>query len=249
MNDAAGRALLAATAVLQALSPLAAGLDQGSGQDPVVVPPGPFFAVWGFVVIGCLAVAVRGLAPARAASPLFRAVRAPLTAAQVGFALWLLAADRAPALTVPVFAGMLLALAVALRRAVTVDPGTGRADAALVRCTLGAYAGWSAAAVWVNTATQLQEPSRAVLAVLLAGAALTVSAGALLFRGSAGFTAAGAWALLGALVSTVAAGATGLAVLAGGGLVLAVVVAVLARRRRPSRPVPRPGPRLSPRRR
>ncbi len=37
-----GRWLLLGTAVVQALSPLAAGFDQGSRADPVVVPPGPF---------------------------------------------------------------------------------------------------------------------------------------------------------------------------------------------------------------
>ncbi|WP_432493551.1 hypothetical protein [Kineococcus gypseus] len=235
-----GRWVLAGTALAQALSPLAAGFDQGSGDDPVVVPPGPFFAVWGVVLLGCLAVAVRGLAPPRAAAPLFRAVRAPLTLAQTGFVLWLLAAADAPVLTVPLFAGMLLALAVALRAAVTAgDGGVGRRDAALVRGTLGAYAGWSAAAVWVNTATVLTDPGTATLLALLAGAVLTVTVGTLLSRGSAGFPAAGGWALLGVLVSTASAGASALAAAAAVGLVLVAAAALLARARsarQPARP-------------
>ncbi len=52
------RWLLLGTAVVQAASPLFAGFDQGSDADPVVVPPGPFFAVWGVVVLGSVAAAL-----------------------------------------------------------------------------------------------------------------------------------------------------------------------------------------------
>jgi hypothetical protein len=40
---------LLGTAVAPAISPVFAGFDQGSGEDPIVGPPGPFFAIWGLL--------------------------------------------------------------------------------------------------------------------------------------------------------------------------------------------------------
>src|SRR3712207_1924987 len=101
------RWLLPGTAVVQAVSPLIAGFDQGSGADPVVVPPGPFFAVWGVVVLGSVAAALAGLPLPRATRGPWPAVQVPVSVAQVGFVVWLLAAATAPALTLPVFLVML----------------------------------------------------------------------------------------------------------------------------------------------
>lgn len=225
MTSRTGRWLLLATAVVQAASPALAGFDQGDAQDPVIVPPGPFFAVWGVVVLGCLAVAVRGLAAERADSATFRRLHVLLSLTQVGFALWLLLAAVAPVLTVPVFAAMLGLLALALRRAPAADGG----DHRLVEVVLGVYAGWTAAAVWVNAATVTGSPSTGTLAALLVGAVVTavvlVTAAC---RTTASRIAAGAtatWALTGVTASTAAADATALAALAVTGIV-AVVLAV-----------------------
>ena len=150
-----GRWLLLGTALAQAASPPLAGFDQGSGSDPVVVPPGPFFAIWGPVVLGCLAAAVYRLPVCRATTDPWRRVQLPLSAAQAGFVLWLVAAAQAPVLTLPVFAGMLAALLVCLR--VVVRTPTDRWTRVLLGGSVGLYAGWASAAVWVNAATLLPE--------------------------------------------------------------------------------------------
>lgn len=165
-----GRWLLLGTALAQAASPPLAGLDQGSGSDPVVVPPGPFFAIWGPVVLGCLAAAVHGFPARRATTDPWRRVQVPLSAAQAGFVLWLVAAATAPVLTVPVFAGMLAALLVCLR--LVVRTPTDRWTRVLLGGSVGLYAGWASAAVWVNAATLLPErvaDGTAVPGLLLAG--------------------------------------------------------------------------------
>ncbi|OLR93073.1 hypothetical protein BJP25_19170 [Actinokineospora bangkokensis] len=219
---------LLVTAVLQAVGPLWAGFDQGRPDNPVVVPPGPFFAVWGLVLLGCLVVAVRGLG--RAGDPGFRRLHVPLTVAQVGFVLWLVFAARVPVLTVPVFVLMLVMLVIALRRA----PARAGSDQVLVEAVLGVYAGWSAAAVWLNVATVLDRPSSAVLAGLLSGAVVsTLVLIVFVCRTAAARIAAGvtgAWALLGVTLSASAAGSAALAALAAVGGVAVVVVVVVGRR-------------------
>ncbi|MGY1709683.1 hypothetical protein ACI8AC_09265 [Geodermatophilus sp. SYSU D00758] len=226
-----GRWLLLATAVAQAAAPPFAGFDQGSGADPVVVPPGPFFAIWGPVVLGCLAAAVWGLPLRRATADPWRRVHVPLSLAQAGFVLWLVAAAWAPVLTLPVFAGMLALLVVALRAVMTAPAD--RVTRVLLGGSLGLYAGWASAAVWVNAATLLPERAVSVplLAALLAGAAGTAAALSRLLRGQVAFVAAASWALVGALVSSAAAGAAAPALVAAGGLAVVVGSAVLPARR------------------
>ena len=229
---ARGRWLLLATAVAQLAAPPLAGFDQGSAADPVVVRPGPFFAIWGPVVLGCLAAALYGLPLRRATTEPWRRVQVPLSVAQTGFVLWLVAAAQAPVLTVPVFAGMLAALLVCLR-AVVLTPA-GRTTRLLLGGTVGLYAGWTSAAVWVNAATVLPErlvAGTAVPALLLAGAACTAAVVAWGVHGQPAYVVAAGWALLGALVSTLGAGATALALVAGAGLAAVVGVALVSARR------------------
>lgn len=230
-----GRWLLLVTAVAQLASPAVAGFDQGSTEDPAVVPPGPFFAVWGVVLLGCTAVAIGGLPDQQAGSARYRALHGPLTVAQVGFVVWLVAAAVAPVATVPVFAVMLLALALALRRSPRPEPSVPRAALAapgLVEAVLGVYAGWAAAAVWINAATVLDAPAPPVLTGLLAGAVLTslllvtVVARTAAARLAAG--AAGAWALCGVVVSAADAGADGLLRVAVAGLVAVAAATAFA---------------------
>ncbi len=230
-----GRWLLLGTALAQAASPPLAGFDQGSGSDPVVVPPGPFFAIWGPVVLGCLAAAVYGLPVCRATTDPWRRVQLPLSAAQAGFVLWLVAAAQAPVLTLPVFAGMLAALLVCLR--VVVRTPTDRWTRVLLGGSVGLYAGWASAAVWVNAATLLPEQvadGTAVPGLLLAGAALTAAVVAWRVPSQPAYVLAASWALVGALVSTAGAGATVLAVVAVAGLAVVAGTAVTSVVRRPS---------------
>ncbi|GAB2584158.1 hypothetical protein Aab01nite_54510 [Paractinoplanes abujensis] len=223
------------TALAQLASPAVAGFDQGSAEDPVVVPPGPFFAVWGVVVLGCLVVAVRGLPEQRAGSDDYRRLHVPLSLAQAGFVAWLLAAATAPVITVPVFVLMLVAIGVALFRARSVRSGTRGpvpGAGALVESVLGVYAGWTAAAVWINTATLLDRPSASVLTGLLLGAVATaVLVVSVVARTAVARLAAGvssAWALCGVAISTSTAGAEGLLAVAVAGLVAVIGASLVA---------------------
>ncbi|MDC7121532.1 hypothetical protein OMK64_08285 [Cellulomonas fimi] len=252
LSPRAGRWVLLVTAVAQLAAPPLAGFDQGSTEDPVVVPPGPFFAVWGVVLLGCLTIAVRGLPERRATSPAYRRLHVPLSLTQVGFVAWLWAAAAAPVATVPIFAGMLGALAVALRRApLTERPvaGSVRGGDAWVEAVLGVYAGWAAAAVWINAATLVDRPSSRALAALLVGAVATavvlvvVVARSVVARCAAGATSA--WALCGVVLSTGAADADALLAVAWAGLVGVVAATLIAARgaRRAARPgAHRPAP-------
>ncbi|HYX94548.1 MAG TPA: hypothetical protein VE823_05740 [Geodermatophilus sp.] len=230
-----GRWVLLGTAVVQAVSPPLAGFDQGSGSDPVVVPPGPFFAIWGPIVLGCLTAALWGLPLRRATAEPWRRVQLPLSLAQVGFAVWLVAAARLPVATLPVFVGMLVALVVCLR-AVVATPAD-RVTRVLLGGSVGLYTGWSSAAVWINAATLLPKgaaSATAPLAALLAGAALTTAALTRAVHGQRPYVLAASWALLGALVSTAGAGAVPLAVVAAAGLAVVAATALVPRARRPA---------------
>lgn len=223
-----GRWLLLGTAVLQLLSPAFIPFDL-TGEATVVVPPGPFFAIWGAVTVGCLASAVRGFPLHRALRTPWRDVQLPLSLAQVGYVAWLIAAAAVPELTLPVFLGMLAALVPALRAVVRTP------EDALTRLLLGGsvglYAGWTSAAVWLNAGVLVPDAGPALLAVLLAGAATTGAYGARLFRGQAAYVLAVAWALVGVLISTVTAGEPALAGVAAAGLLAVLYSAATARRR------------------
>jgi len=228
-----GRWVLLVTALTQALSSVLTSFTGQVGTDPVVVPPGPFFAVWGLIIIGGLASALWGMPRPRATTAPYARIQGPVALAQVGFTAWLLAAVHAPGWIVPVFLVMLAALAWSLRAIVlsSVD----RITRVLLGTTVGLYTGWSAAAVWLNAATLLPAPAASdpvVLGLLLAGAVATLLAGVIGFRAQGGFVAAGMWALLGVTISTASAGAMGLSTVALMGLLLVVAAAVLVRRRR-----------------
>ncbi|GAB7045137.1 hypothetical protein [Catenuloplanes indicus] len=240
-NTPIGAWVLLATALIQAASPSLAGFDQGADDDPVVVPPGPFFAVWGVVVLGCLLVAVCGLKRDRAIAPAFRRLHVPLSITQTGFVLWLLLAAAVPVLTVPVFGLMLAMLVVALRRAPDVH-GTGGGlakDTVLVESVLGVYAGWSAAAVWINVASVTSRPPIPLLAALLAAAVVSeitlVTAVCRTFPARVAAGATGIWALLGVALSTFSTGAGALGALAVAGIGALAVATVATTRRPPAR--------------
>lgn len=227
-----GRWVLLATAMTQAASPALSGFTGESASDPVIVPPGPFFGIWGIIVIGCVASALWGLPRERAATAPYARVQWPVSLAQLGFTAWLLAAVSSPVWSVPVFLLMLACLGVALRIVVTTP--TEPLTRWLLGTSVGLYTGWAAAAVWVNTATVLPGTARtnpAYLGLLLLGAVISLVVGAVLFRAHPGFVAAGAWALLGVVVSTSAAGAGVLGIVAGAGLAVVGAAAVLVRRR------------------
>jgi hypothetical protein len=224
--------VLLVTALAQAGSPLLVPFDGRVDADPVVVPPGPFFSIWAVITLGCLAAALWGLPLHRAQRAPYDRIQLPLSVAQVGFVAWLLAADRVPALTLPVFLLMLAALAPSLRTVVRTPADRG--TRLLLGGSLGLYTGWTTAAVWLNAATLLPGAAAAdttVLAALLAGAVVTGALGARTFDGQAAYVLAAGWALLGVLVSTARAGAVSLSAVAALGLAAVTGAAALAQRR------------------
>lgn len=241
----AGRWLLLATAAAQALAPVVIEFN-GASTDPRVVPAGYAFAIWGVIVTGCLAAAVYGLPHRRAASPAYRALHLRLSVVQLLFVAWLLAATS-PAvwLTLPIFVAMLALTLSALRRVLAATRVAGRRDRAvrwLVGGTLGLYAGWSTAAVWINLATLLTDAGLEASGLIgmawqsLVLAAATGSAVLVVWRlgGALPYAAAVGWAFAGVVVSSVMAGTPVLTAVALLGL-LAVAATTVTSRRRPSR--------------
>ncbi|WP_433304110.1 hypothetical protein ACQP2F_13955 [Actinoplanes sp. CA-030573] len=244
LHPRAGRWLLAATAVLQACAPPVIGFDSDAA-DPPIVPPGTVLRRLGRRGVGCLIVAAWGLPAQRATVAPYRDIQVPLALVQVGFVLWLLAAGS-PArwLTVPIFAGMLTGLGVCLRQVVTaIDAeATDRITGRLLGIVLGVDAGWSTAAVWINTATLLPSgtftgtPGLVVQCGFVVAASGTAAVGAHLLRGQASYALTAGWALIGVAVSAVMAGLEALAAIAG--LVLVGAIVLVRRRSGPAhRPV------------
>jgi hypothetical protein len=191
-SGAWGRWVLLGTAITQAATPALSSFTGDTGVELVVVPPGPFFAIWAVIIAGCLASAIWGLPRGRALTGPYARIQFPLALAQVGFSAWLIAAGASPGWTVPIFLLMLAALAWSLRQ-IVITPAE-KATQLLLGTTVGLYTGWSAAAVWLNAATALPPAFAShpmVLALVLLGAVGTVLAGAVVFHAQAGFVAAG----------------------------------------------------------
>jgi len=177
--------------------------DTGPGQ--AVTPPGAFFAIWGVVILGCLATAITSWW--RYETALFRAASWPLVVAQAGFSVWLLCAALesistalAGVATVIVFAVILASLLVAMSRM----RGVSGSPRWLVSGTVGIYAGWSSAAIWLNVVTCLPASladSVAVQSFGVVAAAVTIVAIIILLRPYVTYLIAVVWALTGIAIS------------------------------------------------
>jgi hypothetical protein len=242
----AGRWVLLATAAIQATAPILIDFS-GSDTDLPIVPAEYAFIIWSPIVLGCLAAAAYGLPRQRAASPAYRALHLRLSLVQLLFVAWLLAAtSTAVWLTLPIFVTMLALTLDALRRVLaTTTERRDRAVRWLLGGTLGVYAGWSTAAVWVNLATLLTDAGLdasgtvGLLWQALLLAAATASAVLVLRQlgGPLPYASAVGWAFLGVVVSSTKAGASALAAVATLGM-LAVAVATATTNRRPWTPAP-----------
>ena len=252
-----GRWLLLCTAVLQAVSPSLTSFG-GSDRDPPVVPAGYPFSIWSVVIAGCLGAAMIGFPRRRAASPAFRAVHLRLSVVQVLFCAWLVAATSSALwLTVPIFATMLALTLVGLRRVLSAGrvgapdgdsrPGRtndGRLALGLLGGTLGIYAGWSTAGVWINVASLAAQgglsPAGAVgtawQSLVLIGACAVAVWAVRALAAPLPYVAAVAWAFVGVVVSAVSAELPGLAAVAVLGLIVVAAAAALSWRRPPPRP-------------
>ena len=189
------RILLTATAVGMVLSSVLVTFD-ASGPGESITPPGPFFAIWGVIIAMCLGIAA--LTWGRPYPALLDAIGWPLIVAQLSFSMWLFTAHaRSEMGTVVVFVVILASLLVAMARLRSVPAGPG---VRLASITIGLYAGWSSAAIWLNIVTTLPTrlaDSPAVQASGLVGAGLTAAAVLRLLRPSAAYPAAVAWGLIG----------------------------------------------------
>lgn len=255
MNARHARWLLLGTALVQAVAPTLAALAggfTGGGAELPVVPPGAFFAVWTIPVVGGLACALWGLPLHRATSWPYREVQLPLSVAQVGFAVWLAAASSPwPVLSLPVFLVMLAALLPAMgaltRAPAAADPTSTRPGQRrglhvthlLLGVTVGVYAGWTTAAVWVNAASLLpatgpagSDPGRVALQCLaVVGAGGAAAAGARAFRAQLPYVATAAFALVGVGISAARADVPALLITALVALTAVVSVATVTRLR------------------
>lgn len=152
-------AVLAAAQLLAAVvaSVLGGGRPGGTGgSDLLITPAGYAFAVWGAVVVGCLAYAVYQLPAGRGDEPPYRRVAWPLAGVMAGFVAWLVLAATAPVWTTAVvFAAMLALLVVAYDTALRHRRLMRLPGRLLLLGALGVYTGWAAVAVPVNAASAL----------------------------------------------------------------------------------------------
>lgn len=244
------RVLALVLAVGQLVSPLflfignAALQTDGSGEPPIV-PAGYTFAIWALICILGAAHAVwqlsgRGIDDADAR--LREELAWPLAGVYAGFSLWLVfASTTATWVTVVIFAVMLVLLLQALRTARAHREriaSWSRIGRGLTWGVLGIYTGWTSVAVWVNLTTALVDlgaPTTGTAGTFgqlgtLAAATATACLVAAWTGGLLPFSAAAAWALLGATIGAAAAGATLLAATAAVGLAVLVATTLVARR-------------------
>lgn len=241
------RVTVAVLAVLQAISPGVFALTGSSALDadipgePAIVPAEYAFVIWGPIVVAAFAYAVWQLPRGHGADDLKDVLAAPLAVAFGGFTVWLgFAASPVSWVTVPVFVAMLVALVIALRRLARHEP-VWRALPwwlrVIVDVTVGVYAGWASAAVWVNFTTAVAQSGANVSdevafwgqAGALAAATATLCVVAWATSARLSYLLAGAWALVGVVVGASQAGAPGLAGIAAAGLGVLLLVGATRR--------------------
>lgn len=175
-----------------------------SGPGQAVTPPGTFFAIWGVITALCIAVGIASWREPLA--PVMQFTGWPLIVAQLGFSVWLMFASMNSAVgTVLTFAAILAALLIGISRLTNVSERPGRR---LVAVTLGLYAGWSSAAIWLNVVTTAPArfaDSQLAQAVCIAGAGATVLLVLRFLRPPLAYPAAAAWALTGVCIAAAAA--------------------------------------------
>jgi len=202
--------------------------DTSPGQ--AITPPGIFFAIWGVIIVSCWAVAV--VAWVKPESAVLRAAAWPLVIAQAGFSVWLVFAGlpRSAVVigsigTVATFAVIIASLLVAMARM----RGTTGQWRWVIAGTVGLYAGWSSAAIWLNVVTCLPASladSVAVQSFGVVAAAAGVVAVIVLLRPSRSYAVAVIWAFIGIASSAASFSAWTPFVLALVGIVIVIAVDV-----------------------
>jgi hypothetical protein len=234
-----GRWLLLATSVLQGLSPILIDFRaDDSVDDPALVPPPYFFAIWGVILAGCCAVAVWGFPSRRASTPPYSHIQVPLSLAQVCCFLWCLTASspKYTPLTAPIFMVLIGFLVQCLGEVQKSSAGhVGGSGFDLLSSVLGIYAGWSTPAVWINVATTLPKDwingtqSTLIQCGFVAAASASALIGTYFLRGQVAYSCGSGWALIGVIISAREAGIFPLMLTAVGGLVGLVTLTIFLR--------------------
>lgn len=123
---------------------------QGEFTEPLIVPAGYTFAIWGVIILFCFIHATYHLFEKKTYSKVFYST---LSTAYLMFPLWLLAAERdmLPA-TVIIFIVMLLCLRRAFREVLEKADLKNRWNSIFLQGGIGIYLGWATIAVPINFA-------------------------------------------------------------------------------------------------
>lgn len=249
-NDLLVRTSLVVLAVGQVVSSFLASTYGGSFTtanrpgEPLIVPPGPFFSIWGVIIAISIGYAIWAWFARQPDLELRNALARPLLVVVATFSLWLAAAELEPLWsTLVVFVGMLAGLLWALHIALTHRAEIGRwslLGRGLLWGTLGLYTGWASIAIWLNLTTTVSSIGAPITGPVGVAGQLAILAGAtatavFLVRYTDGllpYAAAAGWALGGAALGSYDAGSLVLAVVSAAGLLVLLVALGLQRRQR-----------------
>lgn len=203
-------------------------MESGPEFSPLI-PPGPWFAIWGLIIVASIAWAIAQVRPStiRPATSIRDRLAAPLAVVFAGFALWLATAafGQDNPLGLVVFVVYLVAFVVAWRRVVAARDEIASwnvVERGLLYLTMGVYSGWVSMAFFVQIGTVVQgagapydtEWGITWQALVLAAAAGLAVLFAVVSRGSIVYALTVTYALIGVGISTADAGLTLLWILA-----------------------------------
>lgn len=203
-------------------------MESGPEFSPLI-PPGPWFAIWGLIIVASIAWAIAQVRPStiRPATSIRDRLAAPLAVVFAGFALWLATAafGQDNPLGLVVFVVYLVAFVVAWRRVVAARDEIASwnvVERGLLYLTMGVYSGWVSMAFFVQIGTVVQgagapydtEWGITWQAFVLAAAAGLAVLFAVVSRGSIVYALTVTYALIGVGISTADAQLTLLWILA-----------------------------------
>jgi hypothetical protein len=202
---------------------------QSGPEFSPLIPPGPWFAIWGLIIVASIAWAIAQVRPStiRPATSIRDRLAAPLAVVFAGFALWLATAafGQDNPLGLVVFVVYLVAFVVAWRRVVAARDEIASwnvIERGLLYLTMGVYSGWVSMAFFVQIGTVVQgagapydtEWGITWQALVLAAAAGLAVLFAVVSRGSIVYALTVTYALIGVGISTADAQLTLLWILA-----------------------------------
>lgn len=182
--------------------------DSAAGQEPILLPAGYTFSIWGFIYPAAIVYGIYQALPGQRTNPLLRRIGWPTAFAFGCITLWSIATIFDPLrLTPPLFFGALAALLYAMYQTSRAHLTTAERWCVLV--PLSVYAAWSTVGSIANTTTSLYglgytqlglgEPAWATIMLLIAGALTSFTV--LANRGNRPYAAGIIWALVGIAVA------------------------------------------------